>query len=71
MAARAALRSGAGLVTVLTPCGIRAEVAGAAPGAMVRGLPEDDNGAIAEIDDKGRTQLKDAEKFSAVLADRD
>lgn len=68
MAARAALRSGAGLVTVWTPCGIRAEVAGAAPGAMVRGLPEDNNGAIADIDDKWRAQLKDAEKFSAVLA---
>ena len=35
MAARAALRSGVGLVSVLTPLGLRAEVAAAVPEAIV------------------------------------
>ncbi len=68
MAARAALRSGTGLVTVWTPGGIRAEVAAAVPEAMVRGLPGNASGSIASLDEPGRAQLKDAGKFSAVLA---
>ncbi len=68
MAARAALRSGAGLVTVWTPAGIRAEIAAAAPEAMVRELPENAAGSIAGLDETGWAQLTDAGKFSAVLA---
>lgn len=44
MAARAALRSGCGLVSVATPESQRAIVASAIPEIMTFGLPEDENG---------------------------
>lgn len=68
MAARAALRSGAGLVTVWTAGSIRAEIAAAVPEAMVCGLPENAAGSIGALDDPARSQLADAGKFSAALA---
>ena len=46
LTATGALTAGAGLVTVATPHGIRAEVAGHHPAAMVIGVPGDDVGAI-------------------------
>lgn len=48
MAARAALRSGAGLVTVLTPSGVAPIVAGAVLEAMVQGGPETETGSLSE-----------------------
>ncbi len=46
LAARAALRSGAGLVTVATPSGAAATVAGAVPSAMTLALPENAAGVF-------------------------
>jgi len=46
LAARAALRSGAGLVSVAVPAGVAPVVAGAAPSAMTLGLPETASGAF-------------------------
>ncbi len=46
LAARAALRSGAGLVTVAVPAGVAATVAGAVPSAMTVALPENAAGAL-------------------------
>ncbi len=46
LAARAALRSGAGLVTVAVPAGVAATVAGAVPSAMTLALPENAAGAF-------------------------
>ena len=46
LAARAALRSGAGLVTVATPAGVAGIVAGAVPSAMTLALPENAAGAF-------------------------
>lgn len=42
-----AVVAGAGLVTVTTPASVRAEVAAHHPSVMVRGLPEDEHGAVA------------------------
>ncbi len=47
LAAQAALRSGAGLVTVLVPLSIAPIVAVAAPEIMVRAAPETDEGTLA------------------------
>jgi len=47
LAARGALRSGAGLVTVLCPASIEATVVGALPEAMTHGLPEEPPGVLA------------------------
>ncbi len=47
MAGMAALRTGAGLVTVACPKSIQATVAGFAPEMMTEGLPETDQGSIA------------------------
>lgn len=47
LAARAAVRSGCGLVSVAVPRAIAATVAGAVPEAMVHGLRQTDNGALA------------------------
>jgi ADP-dependent NAD(P)H-hydrate dehydratase / NAD(P)H-hydrate epimerase len=47
MAGIAALRTGAGLVTVACPRSIQATVAGFAPEMMTEGLPETDEGSIA------------------------
>ena len=46
LAARAALRSGAGLVTVAVPSGSAAIVAGAVPSAMTLPLPENVSGSL-------------------------
>jgi len=46
LAARGALRSGAGLVTVAVPGGIAATVAGAVPSAMTLALPENSSGSF-------------------------
>ena len=46
LAARGALRSGAGLVTVAVPSGIAATVAGAVPSSMTLALPENSSGAF-------------------------
>jgi len=46
LAARAALRSGAGLVTVAVPSGVAPIVAGAVPSAMTLALPENPSGAF-------------------------
>lgn len=67
LAARAALRSGVGLVSVLTPRGIRAEVAAAVPEAMVHGAPENLAGSIGVLDDQWRRMLA-GHKFTALLA---
>jgi len=47
LAAKAALRSGVGLVTVVVPRSIAAVVAGLAPEAMVHGVAETDIGSLA------------------------
>lgn len=47
LAARAALRSGAGLVTVVVPEGIATLVASAAPEFIVRGAPETGDGSLS------------------------
>lgn len=47
MAARAAARSGAGLVTALVPSGIAAVVAGISPESMVHCAPETDTGSLS------------------------
>lgn len=46
LAARAALRSGAGLVSVAAPRGAAAVIAGAVPAALTLPLPEDEEGAL-------------------------
>lgn len=46
LAARAALRSGAGLVSVAVPVSVSPTVAGAVPSAMTIGLPETSGGAF-------------------------
>lgn len=46
LAARAALRSGTGLVTVAVPSGVAPIVAGAVPSAMTLALPENPSGAF-------------------------
>ena len=46
LAARAALRSGAGLVTVAVPQGVAGVVAGAVPSAMTLALPENPSGSF-------------------------
>lgn len=46
LAARGALRSGAGLVTVAVPSGVAGTVAGAVPSAMTLALPENSAGAF-------------------------
>ncbi len=46
LAARGALRSGAGLITVAAPAGIAALIAGALPSAMTLALPENKEGTF-------------------------
>lgn len=66
LAARAALRSGVGLVTVVVPHSIVAIVAGLVPEAMVHGVAETDIGSLAAgIWPAWRERLN---AFSAVLA---
>ncbi|HOW96635.1 MAG TPA: NAD(P)H-hydrate dehydratase [Kiritimatiellia bacterium] len=65
MAARAALRSGVGLVTVLTPAGVAPIVAGSVLEAMVQGGPETDTGSLsAAFWADWRNRI---DKFGAVL----
>lgn len=65
MAARAAVRSGAGLVTLLVPRSIANAARLAAPEVIVESSPEDDTGALAaELWSQWRDQASD---FSALL----
>lgn len=65
LAARAALRSGAGLVTVLTPRSVAPIVAGLAPEAMVHCGEETEAGRLAQ--DAGRDWTRNVKDFDAVL----
>ena len=65
MAAVAALRSGAGLVTVATPRSVLASVAGYAPELMTEPLPETSEGSIA-LDALGK--LEEIEENKSVVA---
>lgn len=61
LAVRAALRSGAGLVTAAVPVGIQSVVAGQAPEALTLGLPETVSGSLrAEGVGRLRAMHKDA-----------
>jgi len=64
LAARGALRSGAGLVTVAVPSGIAGTVAGAAPSAMTLALPENAAGAFRP---EGVDRLKEYAKEKRVM----
>ncbi len=66
LAARAALRSGVGLVTVLVPRAIVSVVAGLVPEAMVHGVAETDAGSLASGMWPVWRERLDA--FSAILA---
>lgn len=66
MAARGALRSGVGTVTVLTALSQAPVVAAAAPEAMVVGTPETTSGSIAHVP-FFREQPVDPKRFDAVL----
>jgi len=59
LVARAALRSGAGLVTAAVPSGIQPIVAGQAPEALSVGLPENASGALRP---EGVSRLRDLHK---------
>jgi ADP-dependent NAD(P)H-hydrate dehydratase / NAD(P)H-hydrate epimerase len=64
LAAEGALRAGAGLVTAVVPDPVRTEVATRTdPGVMVRGVPADDEGAVA-----GAEGLPDLDGFDVVTA---
>ena len=60
LAARGALRSGAGLVSVAVPSGVAPTVAGAVPSAMILALPENSTGAFrAEGVDRLKEYVKE------------
>jgi NAD(P)H-hydrate epimerase len=63
LAARGALRSGAGLVTVAVPAGIAGTVAGAVPSAMTLALPENSAGVFRP---EGVDRLKEYAKERSV-----
>jgi NAD(P)H-hydrate epimerase len=65
LAARGALRAGAGLVTVFCPASIESSVVAGLPEAMTRGLPEED-GALAE--EASEALLEALEGFDAAVA---
>ena len=65
LAARGALRSGAGLVTVAVPAGIAGTVAGAVPSAMTLALPDNSSGAFRA---EGVDRLKEYAKERRVTA---
>ncbi|MBI3563815.1 MAG: hypothetical protein HY079_01305 [Elusimicrobia bacterium] len=65
LAARAALRSGAGLVSVAVPVSVSPTVAGAVPSAMTLGLPETAGGAFRP---DGVERLKNYAKDRRVTA---
>ena len=62
LAARAALRSGAGLVTAAVPLGVQRVVAAAAPEALTLGLAENPSGSLRP---EGVSRLRAAHKESA------
>lgn len=64
LAARGALRSGAGLVTVAVPGGVAGTVAGAVPSAMTMALPENASGAFRL---EGADRLKEYAKERRVM----
>ena len=64
LAARGALRSGAGLVTVAVPSGVAGVVAGAVPSAMTLALPENSSGAFRP---EGVDRLKEYAKERRVM----
>lgn len=66
LAARAALRSGAGRVTVLTPASISAIVAGLAPEAMVHGGACNDTGSLTS--DSLLQWTRTLDRFDGILA---
>jgi ADP-dependent NAD(P)H-hydrate dehydratase / NAD(P)H-hydrate epimerase len=59
LAGGGALAAGAGLVTVATPAPVRAEVAAHHPSLMVRGLPADEQGAVAADAAHGLPEVAD------------
>ncbi len=59
LSTRAALRSGAGLVTLALPAGLQAALCGHAPEALTLGLPENSSGAARP---EGAGRLKQAHK---------
>ncbi|MCC6848221.1 MAG: NAD(P)H-hydrate dehydratase [Deltaproteobacteria bacterium] len=66
LAARAATRAGAGLVTIGCPSGVLPIVAGGIVEAMTWPLPDDGTGRLASGDDRAFAQLL-AEKHAAVV----
>ncbi|MDO8756815.1 MAG: NAD(P)H-hydrate dehydratase [Elusimicrobiota bacterium] len=64
LAARGALRSGAGLVTVAVPAGVAGVVAGAVASAMTLALPENSSGAFRP---EGVDRLKEYAKERRVM----
>jgi len=64
LAARGALRGGAGLVTVLCAASLEAAIVPALPEAMTQGLPEKDGALSAEA---GRELLRRLEEFDAAV----
>lgn len=65
MAAKGALRSGAGLVTVFTPRSVAAGVAASVQEAMVHGVKETDSGALSS--DFWLSAGKDPDDFDSIL----
>lgn len=69
MAAMAASRSGVGLITILAPRGIRAEISAAVPEVMTIAADENAAGSIAGLDSALQTDLQcHPNKFTTVLA---
>lgn len=67
LAARGALRSGAGLVTVVSPAGVAPIVAGAVPSALTLALPENSAG-VFRADGVERLKRYAADSKATVLA---
>ncbi len=67
LCARAALRSGAGLVTLAVPASLQAAVAGHVPEALTLGLPENSAGCLRP-DGVGRLKAAHKERQYSVLA---
>lgn len=66
LAATAALRGGAGLVTAAVPEGIQSIVAGYEPSYLTAGLPEDDLGRIKSASQKRLTELLTGQNAVAI-----
>lgn len=67
LCARAALRSGAGLVTLAVPASLQPVVAGAVPEALTLGLPENSHGSLRP-EAAGRLKLAHKERGFDVVA---